>query len=128
MNRELQGKEHPVVAHTLSLRSATLRHMGRFSESEESARVALAIASARLGPEHATAKEAGGMLGMVLVQQRRWTEAEPLLLAYATALEAKAPVEGDFGEVAEQMVAMYVALGKHDKAAEWRSKVTPRAR
>jgi hypothetical protein len=33
-------------------------------------------------------------------------------------------MEGDFGEVAEEMVDMYVACGKHDKAAEWRRKVT----
>jgi hypothetical protein len=70
--------------------------------------------------------EAGGALGMALAKLRRWTEAEPLLLAYAAALEAKkGSVEGDLGEVTHQIVEMYEALGKPDKAAEWQQK--PRA-
>jgi uncharacterized protein HemY len=63
---------------------------------------------------------------MALAKKRQWTEAEPLLLAYAAALEKKSGAEGDFGEVAGQIVHKYDALGKPEKAAEWRRELLSR--
>ena len=123
IDRKAFGGDHPDVAETLSFQSAALRHMRRFVEAEAAAREALAIDTRRLGPDHPRTKEAGGALGLALAKQRRWEAAEPLLIAYAAALEAKTGVEGDFGEVVRQIVDMYDAWGKPDKAAEWRRKL-----
>jgi hypothetical protein len=58
-----------------------------------------------------------------LAKQRRWSEAEPLLLNYAAALKPGIGVEGDLGEVLDEIAAMYEAWGKREQATEWRSKL-----
>lgn len=122
------GADHPETALTLVYLSDAVRRIGRFKEAEQAAREALDIDTKRLGPDHPQSKGARGMLGMALAKQRRWAEAEPLLLAYGAALEAKTGVEGDLAEVTRQIAEMYEAWGKPDKAAEWRKKLRPEPR
>jgi hypothetical protein len=96
--------------------------MRRFPEAEAAAREALGIDIKRLGAEHRRTKEAGCNLGMALAKQRRWSEAEPLLLPCGRGFEAEV-LDGDYGEVVEEIVRMYEAWGKLDEAAEWRRKL-----
>jgi hypothetical protein len=58
-----------------------------------------------------------------MAKQRRWDEAEPLLLAYAADLAKKSSVEGELGEVEREIAEMYEAWGKPEKAKEWRAKL-----
>ena len=62
-------------------------------------------------------------MGRALAKQHRWPEAEPLLLQYGAALETKSGVEGDFVELAPEIIGMYEAWGKPEKAKEWRAKL-----
>jgi hypothetical protein len=64
---------------------------------------------------------------MALAKQRRWLDAEPLLINYAMALQAKSGAEGDFGKVARLLVDMYSAGQQPAKAAEWRNKLASNA-
>jgi hypothetical protein len=104
-----------------------LRHLGRLGEAEAAAREALEIIRPQLGPDHNRTREAEGALGAALSAQRRWAEAEPLLLSYHGALESRPGVEGDVREVLERIVEMYIGWGKPDKAAEWRAKLLKEA-
>ncbi len=123
IDRAALGNDHPSVALTLVFLSDTLTRAGRQREAEQVAREALTINIHRLGPDHPRTKDAQGALGIALAKQRRWPEAEELLLKYGALLESsKSDVEGDFDKVARLIVEMYEAWGKPEKAAEWRRK------
>ena len=60
---------------------------------------------------------------MALCAQRKWHEAEPFLINYATSLKGRPGVERDLTQVTQEIVAMYVAVGKPREAAEWRARL-----
>ena len=60
---------------------------------------------------------------MALCGQRKWHEAERPFAHYATSLKGRPGVEGDLTEVTQEIVAMYVALGKQREAAEWQASL-----
>jgi hypothetical protein len=109
----------------LTFLADSLCKSGTTLEAEQTARAALKINTTRLGKDHPRAKESEGALGCALLKRNRFTEAEPFLLSYAAALQSNVGTEGDLGEVVKQIVGMYTAWGKPDKAAEWRKKLLP---
>jgi hypothetical protein len=123
MARRVLVPDHPALATTAIFLSTVLRHREKTVEAEALAAEALTINTKHLGPEHRRTQEAKGALGMALAKQGHYSDAEPLLLAYAATLEGKSGVEDDLGEVVQQIVKMYDAWGKPDKAAEWRAKL-----
>jgi serine/threonine protein kinase/tetratricopeptide (TPR) repeat protein len=123
VGRRALGRQHPEVATYLIWLSGTQRHMGKPAAAEAAGREALNINRMKLGAEHPRTAEAEGALGLALCAQRKWHEAEPLLIHYATALKGQTGVEGDLTQVAQAIVAMYVALGKQREAAEWRASL-----
>jgi hypothetical protein len=71
---------------------------------------------------------AKSMLGAALFGQKKYAEAEPLLLAgYAGMKEREntiPPIGKDrLPEAAERLVQLYDAMGKKDEAAKWRREV-----
>jgi hypothetical protein len=65
------------------------------------------------------------MLGVALVSQRRYNEAEPMLVAgYEGLLQRRASMPADnrsaLGQAAQWLVQLYQDWGKPEKAAEWR--------
>jgi serine/threonine protein kinase/tetratricopeptide (TPR) repeat protein len=123
IQREALGGDHPDLVPMLCFLSTTMRHAGKFHEAERLAREALTISRSRLGQDHPRTKEAEGHLGLALAAQREWAAAEPLLLSYAAALETKTGAEGNLSAVVGDIIGMYDAWGKRDKAAEWRKKL-----
>ena len=123
IDRRALGSDYPRVAETLTSLSGTLRHLGRLGEAEAAAREALNINRRKLGFDHHGTKEAEGALGAALSAEKRWAEAEPLLLSYHAALESRREIEGSKDEAARQLVELYAASGRPDKAAEWRAKL-----
>ena len=117
------GRQHPEVATYLIWLSGTQRHMGEPAAAEAAAREALEINRRQLGAQHPRTTEAEGALGMALCAQRKWHEAEPFLINYATSLKGRPGVEREVTHVTEQIVAMYVAVGKPREAAEWRARL-----
>ena len=68
------------------------------------------------------------LLGGSLLGQKKYDEAEPLILSGyegMKAREAKIPPPGKprLTEAAERVIQLYEDWGKTDKAAEWRAKV-----
>ena len=67
-------------------------------------------------------------LGGALLGQKKYTDAEPLLLQGYEGMkqrEAKIPAVGKvrLTEALEWLVQLYEATGRKDKAAEWRKKL-----
>jgi hypothetical protein len=68
------------------------------------------------------------MLGGALLGQKKYAEAEPLLLQGYEGMkqrEARISATGKFGltKALERLVQLYEATGQKDKAAEWRKKL-----
>ena len=67
------------------------------------------------------------MLGGSLLGQKKYAEAEPLIVSGYEGMKArqtKIPPPGKprFTEAAERVVKLYEAWGKKDEAARWRAK------
>ena len=68
------------------------------------------------------------MLGGSLLGQKKFAEAEPLIVSGYEGMKAREakippPVCRDLTDAAERVVKLYEAWGKKDKAAEWRAKL-----
>jgi alkanesulfonate monooxygenase SsuD/methylene tetrahydromethanopterin reductase-like flavin-dependent oxidoreductase (luciferase family) len=124
IERPALGNDHPRVGVSLVFLADSLCRAGKASEAERAAREALTINNTRLGKDHPRTKESEGTLGCAMAKQRRFAEAEPLLLSYFAALQANTSVEGDPSEVAARIAELYAAWSKVDKAAEWRKTLT----
>ena len=87
------------------------------------------IGKGRCPPAHKVPKDsrtirAGGKLGACLAAQKRYADAEPLVIGYFDAIRgAKNVPPPEVRAAGEQVVALYHAWGKPEKAAEWREKL-----
>jgi hypothetical protein len=88
-------------------------------------RECLAVNRARHPDGRATAS-LSCLLGQALLGQRKYTDAEPLLLAAYQALRHEAETapecRADLAEVVERLVQLYQAWDKKDKADEWHKR------
>ena len=79
-------------------------------------------------PESLTTFHAQSLLGDVLLGQKKYADAEPLLVRGYEGLKAR---EGDLplyaryrvAEAGQRIVRLYEAWGRAEKAAEWRTKL-----
>src|SRR5262249_26433634 len=104
-------------------------HTGRENgaEAEPVLRESLAIRE-KLQPDEWTTFNTRSLLGGSLLGQKKYADAEPLIVAGyegMKAREAKIPPPGKprFTEAAERVVRLYEEWGKKDKAAEWRTRL-----
>ena len=123
LDRSALGRDHPAVAKSLTYLAESQCRSGKALEAERSAREALTINIARLGNEHPQTKESEGALGCALVKLSRVAEAEPFLLSQVAALEGDRGAQVEYPDAVQQIIDMYTAWGKPDKAAEWRAKL-----
>jgi serine/threonine protein kinase/tetratricopeptide (TPR) repeat protein len=103
-----------------------LNKTGRSREAEASLREALEIRTRLLPKGNQLIGISEGALGECLTSQKRYAEAEPLLLrSYATV---KA-VQGDQGpstlEAARRLVALYQSWGKPEQVARYQAALSP---
>jgi hypothetical protein len=68
------------------------------------------------------------LLGGALSGQKRYAEAEPLVLGGYEGMKARAAKippagKGRLPEAAERIVHLYEAWGRFDKATEWKAKL-----
>jgi len=103
---------------------------GKFAESEALARGAVEFNRKTPTDQWWGRFRAPGLLGASLAGQKKYAEAEPLLLeAYRGLAEWKdrtpVPDQGEIGRVVEWIVQLYRDWGKPEKAAEWRQKLQP---
>ena len=101
-----------------------------FTEAEPLLRECLAIRE-KTQPDEWTTFTTKSMLGGALLGQKKYAEAEPLLLAGYEGMkqrEAKIPPPGKvrLTEALERLVQLYEALEKKDEAAKWRKELEAR--
>jgi tetratricopeptide (TPR) repeat protein len=104
-----------------------LLQTGTPAEAVPLLREALAI-RAKKAPDAWTTFYTQSMLGDALLGQKKYAEAEPLLLAGYEGMkqrEAKIPASGKvrLTEALERLVQLYEATGQKDKADVWRKKL-----
>ncbi|MFN2447881.1 MAG: hypothetical protein ABR606_20125 [Vicinamibacterales bacterium] len=82
---------------------------------------------ARIGPSHPDVTRARRQLGNLLVADRRFAEAEPLLLAVSAANEKRlGRKHATTKAMAADLLALYEAWGRSDESAQWRLRAEGR--
>jgi len=127
IRRKLLGNEHPAVATSLGGLTRILLVEGKFTEAEPPAREFLAIREKML-PDDPRTFNARSMLGGSLLGQKKYAEAEPLLLSGYEGMkqrEDKIPAYGKsrLKESLERLVQLYEETGRSDQAAPWKQKL-----
>jgi hypothetical protein len=102
----------------------------KFDEAESPLTEALAIREKKV-PDAWTTFNTKSMLGGALVGQKKYADAEPLLLAGYEGMkkrEDKIPAYGKIRltEAVERLVQHYDATDKKDEAAKWRKELEAR--
>jgi len=124
--RHALGSEHPdTMASVADLALAEVSE-GRFAESEPLAREALDTNS-KIQPGNWQRFRAESLLGASLAGEKKYTQAEPMLLeGYQGMLARKdsmaVPDQYHFELARGWLVTLYQDWGKPDKAAEWKKK------
>lgn len=99
-----------------------------FANAEEAARLSLALRE-KNQPDKWFISNTRSVLGGILVEQKKYAEAEPLLLAGYQGLKQREDVLPAAGKSClshslNRLVRLYESWGKPAKAAEWKQKLT----
>src|SRR5580700_6317936 len=124
--RHALGPEHPVTMASAADLALACISQGKFAESEPLAREAMEF-NRKKQPDDWQGFRAETLLGASLAGQKKYADAEPLLLeGYQGMLARKDKIEVPswyhLDRAREWIVQLYQAWGKPDNAAEWRSK------
>ena len=126
-SRKQFGPADPRTAGALAQLSRNLIQQGKWLAAEPLLRECLALRE-KSQPDEWTTFNTRSVLGGSLLGQKKFAEAEPLIISGyegMKAREAKIPPPGKprLTDAAERVVKLYEAWGKKDKAAEWRDKL-----
>ena len=129
--RHALGPLHPDTASSEADLALAYMSQGKFAEAEPVAREAVE-AEKKVQPDDWQRYRAESLLGASLAGQRKYAEAEPLLLeGYRGILARKDRIAGPDRyhlDLAHQwLIQLYQAWGKPDKAAEWKNKQAARS-
>ena len=124
--RHALGQEHPDTMSSAADLALAYLSQGKFSESESLAREALEF-NRKNQPDDWQRFRAESLLGAALAGQKKYAEAEPLLLsAYQgmTARKARIDVPDRYhlDRAHEWLVELYQASGRPGEAAEWSTR------
>jgi serine/threonine protein kinase/tetratricopeptide (TPR) repeat protein len=121
--RKRSGANAPLATALLSLLSLNLMHQHKYAAAEPLMRDCLDI-RIRTQPDHWTTFNTRSQLGEALLGQKKYSEAEPLLVSGYQGLkerEATIPPQGKIRlkEALERLVQLYEANGKKEQADKW---------
>jgi serine/threonine protein kinase len=124
--RHALGSKHPDTMASEADLALAYVSQGKFAEAEPLAREALA-AQKKVQPDDWQRYRAASLLGASLSGEKKYAEAEPLLVeGYQGMLARKdridVPDRYHLDRAHEWLVQLYEAWGKPEKAAEWRKK------
>jgi eukaryotic-like serine/threonine-protein kinase len=130
ISRDALGADHPVTATTLASLGRLRIEQQRYFDAEALLREALAIQEKKT-PDAWGRYNTQSLLGAALAGQRKFGQAEPLLLsAHQGLVQQSANIPQSSRSVLDdagrRIVQMYRNWGKPEKAAEWREKIQPR--
>jgi serine/threonine-protein kinase len=119
MRRKLLGNEHPYVAVSLAGLAEVLLSAGKAQDAYTLAEEALAFPEEELPADSKYRARAKSALGGILIVQKKYAEAEALLLdAYKIfSVQEKASVHAK--RCLQRIIDLYRAWGKPEKAAEY---------
>jgi tetratricopeptide (TPR) repeat protein len=114
-------------ASALAVRGSMLLSQKKPVEAERKLRECLAIRE-KIQPDDWTTFDATALLGEALLEQKKYTDAEPLLLSGYKGMkerEAKIPSADKvrLTQALERLVRLYEVWGKNDKVAKWRKEL-----
>ena len=114
------GADHPSVATGLVSLGRTLHAQGRCAEAEPLLREAVAIRLGKLDPQSADVASAREILGPCLVALRKFSEAEPILLASYPALKQLRGEDHELTRRARSSLAkLYQLRGRPEQASAY---------
>jgi hypothetical protein len=101
-----------------------LTDLDHAAEAEQHLREGLALEEKLRPVGHRSTANTRSLLGGCLARQKKFADAEPLLLqGYQGLAQAKATPPKRLREALERLVQLYDAWGQKDKADEWRKKL-----
>jgi tetratricopeptide (TPR) repeat protein len=116
------GPEHPDVVYATGSMGRNQYYLGRTTEAERNLRWALSVTDPNAVPSAVDSMRFGRVLVRLLVDQRRWREAEPLALR---VLEIQDRVQDTLArETAVNLVKIYEAVGRKDLAERYRTRLS----
>jgi tetratricopeptide (TPR) repeat protein len=121
------GKVHSYVATPLGSLAGVLQCEGKLPEAEAAIRECIEIRQ-QLAPDHWRTSGARLTLGSILLEQKKDSEAEPLLGPAFSALEerkATIPIDAKarLKEVLLRVVRLYETTARPDSATEWKKRI-----
>jgi serine/threonine protein kinase len=127
VQRRQFGSDELRLARALSPLGGTLLKAGQPAEAESVLRECLTIRTKK-EPDAWTTFDTQSLLGGALMGQKKYAEAEPLLVSGYEGMkqrEAKIPSQGKIRltEALERLVQLYEATGKGNRAAKWRMEL-----
>ena len=125
--RRVLGPQHPLTADTMAAFAGVLRRQARYAEAESIAREALHILE-KINPDVWRRYYLQSLLGAVLTGEKRYGEAEPLLVSgYYGLVQRKAtipnPNQTALVDAGNWTVELYQAWSRPEKADEWTTRV-----
>jgi Flp pilus assembly protein TadD len=126
-----QSADSPAKASALALAGATLLLQNKPEEAELTLRKCLAMRQ-RLLPDEWTTFDTQSLLGEALQDQKKFADAEPLLLNGYQGLKARedsipSPDRPRLAKAGERLVKLYKSWAKSDEAAKWRKQLEARS-
>jgi eukaryotic-like serine/threonine-protein kinase len=119
------GPQYINFATALMIQGLILNQTGKVQEAEQALREAVKIRDANLPRDHFLSALARGALGECLTSQKRFAEAEPLLLeSYHTLKKSQGAANPRTRIARQRLVTLYEACGNADKAELYRSQLT----
>ena len=126
LRRSSLGNNHEETAVALSGLASTLRHEQKFTEAEPLYRECLAVRE-KIVPRAWYTFYTRAMLGATLLGEEKFAEAEPLLLSGYQGMKERDTHIRDrrkvFSETLQNLVQLYTAMSRADKAAEWKKEL-----
>jgi len=127
IRKKALGAEHPNVAVSLADLAETVGDQGRFADAEAMYRDALAIQEKSL-PDNWETFDTRSKLGASLLNQKRYAEAEPLVLSGYRGMkerEDRIPAQdiGLLRDAIKRVVWLYESTDRVEQAAEWIHKL-----
>jgi tetratricopeptide (TPR) repeat protein len=124
--RQALPQDSPMVAHHFARKSSKLLDRQKWAEAELLVRECLALRE-KVQPLPWDSFDPKSMLGEALLGQKKYAEAEPLLLAAYQGMKKQeatnpAAAKARLPEAALRLVRLYEALGKKDEAARWQKE------
>jgi serine/threonine protein kinase len=127
--RRLLGDEHPYVHSVLNILAQMLLDNGKAADAEPVARECLAIRQKKMPDEWLTFSTQS-LLGGILVAEKKYDEAEPLLLSSYESMTKRTNDPDASQRVLEtavqRLAQLYEATGQPDKAVIWRKSLDGR--